>query len=436
MITPTAPNEPLLPLETWRALFGYNPLHYWGLYSTIGSGRLTSACNSLVPEYSWQRADASSREDLRAAIVSAEAKLTQYLRYSPAPRYVTCQQTYPKYLAAGIWQWGQSDPSGLYRSVTLDEGYVQALGVESLTAIDETAAVTRSDEDGDGYEETFTLSVVTTETDPAKIAVYIPEAVIPVGAEWGERWRLSPVTITISGGTATIVGKSWQIVDPVLYQGLATYNGINADDASVYLAELAVYRRVTDPDGTTVQTSQGYFQWEPVPPCCGGIGCAGCGASVSSDAAAIATSIARVGIRNAEAGVVIPGMATYNVATSSWSGTYAWNQYCLPPQSVTVRGLLGYPLVNGSMQRQMALVVARLAAAELARPVCACDNGNSGNRELYRWQFDLARSSGANDEAYGAVSAQDLDNPLGTRRGHVQAWRFILNQQRGEGILV
>ncbi len=84
------------------------------------------------------------------------------------------------------------------------------------------------------------------------------------------------------------------------------------------------------------------------------------------------------------------------------------------------------------MQEPFRTVVARLAAAELARPICGCEDAS---RELFRWQFDLARSSGSGDEQYGAVSAADLDNPLGTRRGHVAAWRFIRQRQRYQGFL-
>lgn len=94
----------------------------------------------------------------------------------------------------------------------------------------------------------------------------------------------------------------------------------------------------------------------------------------------------------------------------------------------------GWPLdSDGQMARIYQTVVARLAAAELARPICGCE---SANRELARWQFDLARSGGANDEVYGAVSAGDLDNPLGTRRGHIAAWRFIRQRQDVRGFLV
>jgi hypothetical protein len=75
-------------------------------------------------------------------------------------------------------------------------------------------------------------------------------------------------------------------------------------------------------------------------------------------------------------------------------------------------------------------VVARLAAAELGRVVCGCDYAN---RELYRWQFDVSQTA-RGDELFG-ISQENLNNPLGTRRGHVYAWKFIMDQQQLTGIL-
>ena len=65
--------------------------------------------------------------------------------------------------------------------------------------------------------------------------------------------------------------------------------------------------------------------------------------------------------------------------------------------------------------------VARLAAAEMARPICACE---TANRALYEWMFDLSRAGGSNDEQY-RTSDDMLTSPFGTRRGHVYAWRFV-----------
>jgi ribosomal protein L9 len=92
----------------------------------------------------------------------------------------------------------------------------------------------------------------------------------------------------------------------------------------------------------------------------------------------------------------------------------------------------GFPLdaERQAMARKFQTVVARLAMAELARPVCACE---SANRELHNWQFDLARSAGSNDETFGFISREDLANPLGTRRGAVFAWKQIRNLRQTVG---
>ena len=87
-----------------------------------------------------------------------------------------------------------------------------------------------------------------------------------------------------------------------------------------------------------------------------------------------------------------------------------------------VRYYAGYPLTpQGQIDQLMVQLVSRMAAAEMGRPVCACQEAN---REVYRWQTDLARNSGANDEQY-AIAQDDLLNPFGTRRGHIWAWRTV-----------
>lgn len=86
---------------------------------------------------------------------------------------------------------------------------------------------------------------------------------------------------------------------------------------------------------------------------------------------------------------------------------------CRLPMKVTVRGVFG--VTDGSWDR----VVARLAAANMARPICAC---SAANRELFNWQFDLS-TVGASDVLYQTPA--DAENPFGSRRGQVHAWRFV-----------
>lgn len=413
----------MLPLETFRAIIGYHPFHFWQLANeTIP---VTSVCNTLVYQYPWQSGHLEGRTDILDAIATAESQLTRYLRFSPAPHYVEETHDAPEYLQHGMMQ-GRADPDGRWLSLTLNEGYIQAVGIEARTLID-TPVVAYTDTDNDTLLDTFTITVATTITDPEELAVYFAAADRLNSAAVSEAWRVAPVSISISGGTATIKGRRWQLVKPVLYEGFAvTATELDPQTAGNFVTTLEVYRYFTNGDGTTESTSQALLTWESYPyP-----GWACCSGDLSSDPAAIATVIARVGIRNAEFGIVLPGEASYDATTDTWSSC-AWSG-CRPPDRVTIRYYAGYPLIDGRMAPQWATIVARLAAAELDGPICACEKAN---RTLYRWQKDLALTGGQNDELLGGISARDLDNPLGTRRGHVYAWRAVTALQHARGFL-
>lgn len=429
---PQSLEHPLLPLETWRSIMSYHPLPFWGLrWSQL---RL-SKCSEIVPEYAWQSSDAAGREELRRAILRAEQILTEYLGYAPAPHYRVETLTWPRYPQSGIWRYGTADSDGRRMDVMLSEGYIQAVGVEQHTAIAVNVAVTYSDSDGDGVNDRFSLSTPTTVTDPTQIALYISSTDRLNGEGVGPRWRIEPIKVGISGGTVTITGARWMLAKPVLTSGLMwDKEGLDFTDAANFVTTLDIYQRNTNGNGTTSDTSQAAITWEtsPYP---GLLGCCSSCAAVpdnSTDPAASASIVARVGIRDATLGLVIPAGATYNSDTGIWCSRGGWR--CRPPDRVTVRYVAGYPLSNGEMDRDLAIVVARLAAAELARPICACDSDQTAVRELYRWQFDLARTGGSGGEEYGAISAADLDNPLGTRRGHVQAWQYIQRKQLARAI--
>lgn len=397
----------LLPLESWRQAIGYSPWHFWGLSGNLVP--VTSQCNSLVSKWSWQAADAVGREDIKAAIATAEDRLREYLGYSVAPHYVTEEITWP----------GLTLGSDLRRlAVKLREGLIQAAGTELLTSIG-TANVTYTDDDGDGLKETFTATIVTSETDPARLAAYFSAADRLQGAAVGPEWRIEPVSISIAGGTATIKGHAWLLVRPVLYEGVGK-TPIDPGDATKFVTTLDIYRRTTD---SSVQAT---LTWEspPWPAWC----CASPAAGTSTDPAAIGTAVARVGIRDARVGLVTPAAAVYDASSGTWSGT--WPTSCRPPDRVTVSYLAGAPPANGATDRAWQPIVARLAAAELARRICACE---AANRELFTWQQDLTRT-GSGSELF-ATSRDILDNPFGQRRGHVYAWRAVKNLRHLSGYL-
>lgn len=416
----------LLPLYTFFDIMAFHPFHSFGIAGT-GALKVSAGdgCYPLIRRHAWQNTDAVGTLEIERAIETAEKRLTDHLGYSPAPHYVS------ETLA-----WPASSPSGYrWQSVQLTEGEVRAVGVETLASISTGAAVTYSDVDGDGIDETFTVSAATSVTDASQVAVYFSAADRFAGwgaiADLAPRWRLLPVQVSISGGVVTVRGPKPLCVKPIKYEGIANVgaNGLDPTDAANFVTTLDLYQRYTGADGTTVATSQAVLTWETRP--CHGWWCCCSGCASSSDPAAVAQAVARVGIRDAGNGVVTPAESAYDSASSTWSSCDLIQ--CDWPDRVTVRYLAGFPLgSDGQMQEPFRTIVARLAAAELARPICGCE---AASAELARWQFDVSRSGGANDEVYGAISADDLSNPLGTRRGHIAAWRFIKQRQRWQGFL-
>ena len=414
---------PLLPLDTFRQILGFNPYHFWGLANA--DVPVDSQCNTIVAQYGYQSGNTGGRYEIGQAILSAEKKLRSYLSYPVAPQYIEEDVSYPSYLDQRLIRSFPSDPTGGWISVQLPDGNIQAIGIESLTLLD-TVAITYSDEYSTGVNDTFTLSIVTDETDPDKIAVYFAEADRLNNESVGAAWRIQPVNVSIVGGVATITGRAWLLVKPILYQRFTRVNALDPGDTNNFVAALEVYVRTTDPTGTAVNTAQGMFTWDSNPD----YGWWGFCCQNSTDPAAVATAIARVGIRNNKLGIVTPGEAVYNETTQQWNMTVPpWSGLCRPPNKVTVRYLAGYPLENNQMDARFARAVAYLAMAELPERICACDNAN---RTLYRYQLPL-NQTGSDQETF-AVTRSMLNCPLGNRWGHWYAWNEIMDLALVRGV--
>jgi len=405
----------LLPLDTFRQILKYPPYQFWGLDNA--DVRLDSQCNGVVYEYTFQSAGVGGRDDIRQALILAQEKLRSYLMYPIAPQYLSETVTYPSFYDERLMRYSPMGADGGWLSVTLPDGYVQAVGVESLTLVG-TEDVTYTDQFNTGTYDTFTLTIATDETDPLKLAVYFSATDRFDDLEVGDQWKVEPVQISISGGIATITGRSWILIQPILYEAYNRQNPLDPDTLANYVETLDVYVRTTNPNGTTTDDSQGVFLWDTTPGwdwwgfCC----------QESSDPAAVARALARVGIKNSRLGIVIPGEAVYNESTEEWSATRPpWSGICRPPQDVTVRYLAGYPLSsNGAIDTRLAHAVAYLAMAELPERICACDNAN---RTLYRYQQEINKTG--TDQDTFAVTRAMLNNPLGNKMGHWYAWNDI-----------
>lgn len=408
--------QPLMPLDRLRAFLQYNPYHFWGMQNA--KVPVGSQCNTIVPEYGSQMGYGVGRDEMRRAVAYAEEKLATYLGYDVAPRHRTDILDWPLY---GNGQWrNRSNSLGGYLSVTASRGYIQAVGVEKTALIqaDVVPVLTKTITPRDS----FALTVPTDVTDPNELALYFSASDRYDNSPLGPRWRIAPVDVTIAGGIATISGAAWLLVKPVHFQSFA-FTALDPDNNTNFAGTVDVARIYTDSAGTTIDDAQATFIWEtaPWPGFC-------CSASLNStDPAAVGKVAGRVGIRDAQLGILSAGSAVY--ADGQWRNTGFAG--CADPSRIEVRYRAGLPLVNGEMASFWSDIVCMLTLAELPGPICAC---KETNQRIAHWQQDLARSSGVEQFAY--ISGEDLRNPLGTRRGHIEAWKKISTLQLAYGIAV
>lgn len=425
----------LLPLDTFRAKLGLHPWHFWG----VAGERvlpINAKCSGLTLEYSWQGTDAAGRDDVRQAIARAEQRLADYVGYAPAPRYVeTAPIAWPRYFQTPLVRGRDRGGDGLRVAVQAPEGEVQAVGVEARTLVAQATVgggtLVYHDAFGTGCADTFTITLpYTGSATPADIAVYVTAADRLDGAAVSERWRISPVSVAIGGGgTITIVGRRWLCVRPVRYEA-PTGAPIDPTDASAFVTALDVMTRTTDASGATLATCPAVLIYETSD--CGGWGrnyCA-CAPTPTTDPGTVGQVIARAVVRDRGLGLVVPAAAVYNAATGTWADASCGTCYA-EPDRVVLRYCAGAAAgADGQMADAWAEIVTMLAAAELKTRIAACRETNA---RLFALQQDMALES-TETERY-AVAPGDLDNPFGTRRGQILAWRAARQRVLRRGML-
>jgi len=416
----------LLPLESFRREFGLHPWHFWQLAGE-SLYPLSADCNDLVYQYAWQANDSAAREQIRTAIESAEARLREHLRYSIAPHYVVETLPVARWYDVRLNRYQYTGADGRWLTCQLSEGKIRHVGTETRTLIG-TVAVTYSDADGDGLNDTFTTAATaTTVTDVTEIEVMFAAADRWDGSAAGDQWVVKPVTVTISGGNVTVKGRAWQAVEPVRYEAGAV---IDPTVAGNFVTTLEIYRKYINTAGTTTDTAQAVLTWETRPyPSWAGV-CCGTGVDNGSDPAAYATALARVNIRDADKGIVSFGEAIYDTTNAEW---FAVNMsQCRPPDRITIRYQAGdAPDAQGNVSQKWQTIAARFGAAELGKRVCACE---SANRLVYEQQIDRAFAGDARVEKF-TTSQSDLDSPFGTREGQLYAWRNVRNLRQLIGVM-
>lgn len=398
-----------LPLETWRKALGICPFSFNQLVSASG---LTPAgdCGEVWFQHTYQRTDRTSREDVAKAIRDAELAIREQVGYNLIPDWIEDERKpTEKSARPEVYNQGSLNVRGQMKSIDTRWGHVISGGIRAQEIIERAAAVVISDIDGDGYSETCTVTAATTVTDANEIRVYYPGQ----NGDW--RFEVKPITVTISGGFATITFSRWQIVqypDQERLDAADAANVIDADIAATYYTTVDVYREYNDPQ------TQASFLWENDPSSCS-----------SGVAASFTTQSGALFVRDERLGIVgyVPG--DWDAATQSFNPTY-WTS-CREPDQVRLYYYSGWRNKDPRHTRRSVdldpyweKAIIYYSICLLDRFTCDCTNVE---RFVRYWREDLGRQG---SEVAHQVSERDLDNPFGTGRGAIYAWRRILQGDR------
>lgn len=429
----------VLPLDTLRAYLGLPPWQFWGFADPPGPNSIVPMkpdCPTVTYEYDWQGSDAAGRASIRQSIADAERMAADYLGFYPAPTANEAVVPWPRYHDIALHRGINRDATDRRIALQLPHGYVQALGVERLNLIGvadvSDGTLVYSAQFNPILQDTFTITLPLPsgmDLEANHVEVYFSDVdrfdSFDFSRALGSRWRIEPVHITVDEltNTLTITGRKWLVGRPILYENpVATV--LRPQDPNNFVTSLEVYQR-TIVDGTTLDDAQSVLLYESRD-CCQHLPC--CEVNHSTDPAAVGRVIARADIRDSTLGLVTPAKAIYHPDRNEWSS--AWCCRFCEPDRVLIRYVSGVPLDN-PLNGQMRTIVAQLAAAEMKRRVCAC---RDVNERLHDLQIDLTLES-TETERY-SVPMSHLENPFGSRRGHVRAWLLARDLILRRGIAV
>lgn len=404
-----------LSLSRFAEIFGIHPLHF-------NQVRLASAdqvlCDNMYFQWEWQNSDHVSREEIARAILEAEDKIERQLGYRLIPSWEVDEwRPSIRPFRRELVNLSGSNVRGYRQHVEANWGYFISGGIEAKILIEAGAAIVYSDSDSDGYNETATVTVATTVTDKNEIAVYYP------GHDGDDAWEIRPISVVISGGNAIITFRRELVVieSKLNLFDITDAEAVGETDAH-FLSTVDVYRHYNDPQ------TQATFLWEPLAGVC--TTCTGSGCEVCAYSTQTGCLIVQGDPRRSLIGYT---PATWDsddeqFVTASWAvgrlpdivRLYYYNGYRDKRQSYTSR-------LSPDWER----TVAYMAAALMDRPPCDCAadiwrkqredfalvEGDEDGKPLYRFPAGVESSS------------HILTNPFGTRRGEVNAWLKVRDQQ-------
>jgi len=413
-----------LPLARWFRLIGVHPSHAAGIFF----GNSPTVCQQPWMQHPFQAVDRVGREEVAVAIAQAEADIERVLGYRLLPSWEVDEwRPTERPYRPELFNLSGTDVRGFAQTVEANWGYFISGGIRSTPELRVSdAPITYTDGDLDGYFETATVTApVAAGTDPCEIHVYYPESNVFVPSGGLVEWEIRPIEVSITGAIATITFRRDLAVIPEVWNDYfppaddSHLRGVDGAVAANFLRVCDVYRVYNDPQ------TQASFLWEPFGSSCGcSSGCVLC---------AYSTQTGCLMVRGDPRQSIIPYRpGSWDADTLSFTSE-AWSE-CRQPDIVRLYYYAGWRDKRLScntvrMDPDLERIVAYYAAALLDRPICECNNVTAW---VDHWQRDMAIPG---EEGLRASEA-DLDNPFGTRRGAVFAWKRVKQMAIGGAVHV
>lgn len=385
----------LMSLDQYAEVVGLNPVHFNQIVCAAFPEE--QACRSVWFQYQWQQPGRASREALATAIAQAERRIADKIRFWPAPKYFTderhrypVQRVTPTLYNPSMWPY-----------IYAEWKHVQAVGTRCVCeTIEHHEFIVYSDEDGDGFNETATISFDDDDApnwEPTEVAVFAE------AGETEERLRIRPVDVEIDGTTVTITASAAQFVDPTAWEDRSYTvaddgtRAIDGDDADNFLETAHIYRIETRSTGEDYAPAELAFESR---------------SSVSS----YQSMDAFLKLGDYEAGELAVIPVTWDEDSESWQQACVSLAYA--PRYVRINYLAGWATdEQGRVTPPFDRAIAALATSLLTNPVCACGNAE---RVVEEWQ--------QRPDPDERVSLLRSTCPFGDKRGAWEAWTVVAGQ--------
>lgn len=368
-----------LSLFEWAKILGISPYEMAQIDEGFPNPR-SADCAHTFFQYPYQR-DYLSREEVARAIAEAETTIADWLGYWPAPKYIADEViSFPA-------TYGSRFTSDRYPMYKAGWGMVQGTGVLTKTPVLGNVPLVLSDRDGDGINDTFTVTVAAPAgvTNPDEIHIYyvltdrFNEAIAP-------QWEIRPINVVLSGGNFIITGHASLLVPPNLTEIINPVE-LDVTAATTYVTQVDVYREWLDTTVSATVMNQGWFSWYNPN---------------------IAFQPIYVKAQNQDQGIL------------HW---HVFNDSCLNfgviPDKIHTNYLAGVARNGHFMDRSMAEIVTYLSTTFLAEDACGCDRTS---RILAFW-----RGLPSDQSDRRPLSLKEIDSPWGPRNGALMAWQRVQN---------